>query len=339
MGQKMPTIREIAKKLQISPSTVSRALHNHHSIGLRTKMKVQELAKKLQYEPNQNAIFFKQRRTFSVGVILPNLSESFFSSAISGIEDFAIANHYRVLFGQSHDDAIREAQILETMKNFRVDGILVSISKSTMNYDHFKSLKKYNIPIVFFDRIPAMSKINSVACDLEAGIKQAVCFLSQKKHEHIALINGPEMLPASRERLKGFKNALKEHQIKLHSDLIVSTDLSQESNYRAMQQLLSLKSRPTAVIAFNDYVALDAIQYAKKMKLKINKDIVFVSFANLPLSAYIESTPLASIEQFPYEQGKAAMEILVKLIEEGKAHSLESRTSRIIMQPKLEVRD
>ena len=335
----MPTIREIAKKLQISPSTVSRALHNHHSIGLRTKIKVQELAKKLHYEPNQNAIFFKQRRTFSVGVILPNLSESFFSSAISGIEDFAIAHHYRVLFGQSHDDAVRETQILETMKNFRVDGILVSISKRTTNYDHFKSLKKYNIPIVFFDRIPAMSKINSVACDLEAGIKEAVRFLSQKKHEYIALINGPEMLPASRERLKGFKNALKEHQIKLHSDLIVSTDLSQESNYRAMQQLLSLKSRPTAVIAFNDYVALDAIQYAKKMKLQINKDIVFVSFANLPLSAYIESTPLASIEQFPYEQGKAAMEILVKLIEEGKAHSRESRTSTIIMQPKLEVRD
>jgi LacI family transcriptional regulator, repressor for deo operon, udp, cdd, tsx, nupC, and nupG len=338
MENKMPTIREIAKKLQISPSTVSRALHNHHSIGLGTKMRVQELAKKLQYEPNQNAIFFKQRRTFSVGVILPNLSESFFSSAISGIEDFAIAHHYKVLFGQSHDDAIREGQILETMKNFRVDGILVSISKSTTNYDHFKNLKKYNIPIVFFDRIPAMSNINYIACDLEAGIQEAVDFLVSKGHQCIGLINGPNSMLACKEGLRGFKNVLKKHNLKQNPSLIVSTDLSQESTYQAMQKLLSLKNRPSAVISFNDYVALDAIQYAKKMKVKINKDISFVSFANLPLSSYIENTPLASIEQFPYEQGKMAMEILLKLVDEGHEKRASKLNYNISLSPKLEIR-
>src|SRR3982751_310651 len=104
MNKAVPTIKEIAKRLNISVSTVSRALHNHHSIGLRTKMRVQELAKELNYEPNQRAIFFKQGKTFTIGVILPQLSENFFSSAISGVEDFAKSKNYNVLFGQSHDD-------------------------------------------------------------------------------------------------------------------------------------------------------------------------------------------------------------------------------------------
>src|SRR5580698_8895056 len=127
MDQKLPTIKIIAKRLNISVSTVSRALHDHHSIGLRTKMRVRELAKELHYEPNKTAINFKQGKTFTIGVILPNLSESFFSSAISGIEDFSTIKNYNVLLGQSHDDKEREIKIVEAMKNQRVDGILVSV--------------------------------------------------------------------------------------------------------------------------------------------------------------------------------------------------------------------
>src|SRR3954463_9523111 len=147
MSLQQPTIKEIAKRLNISVSTVSRALHDHHSIGLRTKTRVKELAKELNYEPNQAAIFFQQRKTFTIGVILPELSEAFFSSAISGIEDTANKNNYTVLLGQSHDDEQREKQIMETMKNHRVDGLIVSISKNTSNYDHFETLKRYNIPV------------------------------------------------------------------------------------------------------------------------------------------------------------------------------------------------
>src|SRR6187551_507742 len=137
MDNKIITIKEIANRLNISPSTVSRALHDHKSIGLRTKTNVQRLAKELNYEPNQTAIFFKQRKTFTIGVILPQLSEAFFSSAISGIEDFASSKKYNVLVGQSHDDQEREKQLVEAMKNHRVDGMLISVAKNTSNYDHF----------------------------------------------------------------------------------------------------------------------------------------------------------------------------------------------------------
>jgi LacI family transcriptional regulator, repressor for deo operon, udp, cdd, tsx, nupC, and nupG len=336
--KRLPTIKEIAKQLNISVSTVSRALHNHHSIGLRTKMRVQELASKLNYEPNQTAIFFKQGKTFTIGVILPNLSESFFSSAISGIEDFANSKKYNVLLGQSHDNEDREKTIVETMKNHRVDGILASVSKNTINYSHFEALKKYNIPVVFFDRIPSLPDINFVACNLENGTEDAVDFLVKRKHTNIALINGPEKMLATKERLEGFKNALKKNKIKFNPSYISSTDLSCESTEKAVQHLLSLKTRPTAIITFNDYVALDAMQYAKKAKVKINKEIAFVSFANLPICNYMDNPPLASVEQFPYLQGKKSAEILIQLLETNKNEQDDNHTwQRIILEPKLEV--
>ena len=177
MENKIVTIKEIAKRLGISPSSVSRALHDHKSIGLRTKTKVQQLAKELNYERNQTAVFFQQRKTFTIGVILPELSEDFFSSAISGIEDCANINNYTVLLGQSHDDENREKLLANTMKQHRVDGLIISIAKNTVNYDHFESLRKYDIPVVFFDRIPKMDNIHFVACNMISATTQAYSYL------------------------------------------------------------------------------------------------------------------------------------------------------------------
>ena len=338
MDKRLPTIKEIAKQLNISPSTVSRALHNHHSIGLRTKTKVQELAKALNYQPNQTAIFFKQGKTFTIGVILPNLAESFFSSAISGIEDFAHTKKYNVLLGQSHDDVEREKRIVDTMKNQRVDGLLISISKNTKTYEHFDALKDYKIPVVFFDRIPEMSGVHYVSCNLEKGIQEAVDFLIKRKHRRIGFINGPSSMLATKERLTGFKNSLIKNKITPDKTLIASTDLSTESTHHAMKHLLSLKERPTAIITFNDYVALDAIQFAKKEKVKINKDISFVSFANLPICNYMENPPLASVEQFPYVQGEKAAAMLIDLLNDNKKEqSSDNQSYKIVLDSKLEI--
>ena len=312
---KLPTIKEIAKRLNVSPSTVSRALHDHYSIGLKTKTMVQQLAKELGYEPNQTAIFFQQNRTFTLGVILPELSEAFFSAAISGIEDTAHKNKYTVLLGQSHDDEEREKQILETMKNHRVDGLIVSLAKNTVNYAHFEMLKKYNIPVVFFDRIPKLPNIHYVACNMESGTIQAVDFLLEKGHRIIGMINGPDKLFASQERVKGYMAAMHKKRLKYDPNLIVASDLTRAGTFTAMEQLLSLKRKVTAVVAFNDYVALDAVQYAREKKMKINKDIAFVSYANLPLSNYTAFPPLASVEQFPYLQGQKATETLLELLD------------------------
>ncbi len=318
METKITTLKEIAQRLKFSVSTVSRALHNHPSIGLRTTTQVQQLAKELNYEPNQTALFFKQQKTHTIGVILPNLKEEFFSQAINGIEDVAKQNKYSVLIGQSHDDIEREKQIVTAMKNQRVDGLIVSISKHTKNYDHLTMMGKYNIPIVFFDRVPDLTSVHKVSSNINTGTKQAIEFLIANGHRRIGVINGPEEMRSCKERTNTYMDVLQKKKIKIDMSLIESTDLTQQSTWDAMENLLKLKQPPTAIVTINDYVALDAIQYARKSKLKINKDISFVSYANLPITNYLEFPPLASVEQYPYEQSKKATEILFELMDKKK---------------------
>jgi len=313
--EKIPTIKEIAKRLKVSKSTVSRALHGHPSIGLVTTMRVKKVANELNYEPDRTAIFFKQRKTFTIGIIMPNVSEAFFSSALCGIEDFAGKKNYNVIIGQSLEDPEKEKHFLETMKNHRVDGVIMSITKNTIDYGVFDQLKRYNIPVVFFDRVPKMNDIHYSACNLQSGLLQSIDYLIAKGHCNIGLINGPTQLSASKERLEAYRKGLENHSITFTMEYVVSSDLSCEQNYSAMQNLLSLKERPSAIITFNDYVALDAIKVARKNNLIINRDISFVSFANLPIWQYMDNLPLASIEQFPQIQGKNAAEILFKLID------------------------
>jgi len=327
------TIKEIAKQLNISPSTVSRALHDHKSIGLRTKANVQKLAKELNYEPNQTAIFFQKGKTFTIGVILPELSESFFSTAISGIEDCANNNNYTVLMGQSHDLEEREKQLVESMKNHRVDGLIVSISKNTTNYEHFDSLRKYDIPVVFFDRIPNMPNIHYVACNMASGTTLAYNYLRKLGHKTIGMINGPMNLLASKERLEGYKNAMSKARLKFDPSLVISSDLSPENIYKVTEKLLLIKTKPTAIITFNDYVMLDVVKAVNKSKS--SKKISFVSFANLPISHYSANPPLASVEQFSYQQGQKAMEIILDILKNDKKVSEETIFYKIIIEPKL----
>lgn len=159
--EKIPTMREIAKRLKISPSTVSRALKGHPSIGLVTTMRVNKVASELNYVRDQTAVFFKQRKTFTIGVILPDISDSFFSIVLSGIEEYASEKNYNIFVGQSLGNAEKERRILETMKNHRLDGIIASVNKSTTDYEAFNQLQKYNIPVVFIDRAPGMGEVHA----------------------------------------------------------------------------------------------------------------------------------------------------------------------------------
>ncbi len=321
--------------LHLSVSTVSRALHDSKNISTATIKRVKEVAAELEYEPNQTAMFLQSGKTLTLGVILPHLSEAFFSQAISGIEDFASEHNYNVLMGQSHDDTDREKRIVEAMKNHRVDGLLVSIAKSTKDFSHFEVLKKYDIPVVFFDCVPEKQDVHSVTCKLETGMNEAVEFLVKKGHTRIAFISGPKDLLANRERMAGYQSSLKLLHVEYNPKFVVHSDLSQQSTHHAMQNLLTLKVGATAVIAFNDYVALDAMQYASKMNIRINKDISFVSFSNLPVYNYMENPPLASVEQFPYRQGQRATELLLEILNTAKGERAQGPFQKIILEPRL----
>lgn len=316
MENKIPTLKEIAKKLNFSVSTVSRALNNHPSIGLRTTAQVQKLAEEMGYEPNRMALLFKQQKTNILGVILPNLSEEFFSQAINGIESIARKNNYSVLIGQSHDNIEEEIKLVTAMKNQRVDGVITSTTMHTMDLSHFEELKKYNIPVVYFDRVPESNEVHKVASNFITSTRQAVEFLIAHGHKRIGIINGPKEMKSCKERVKSYMDALSNKKIKIDLSLVVSTDLSQEKVYKAVEELMSLKKPPTAILTINDYVALDAIQYVKRNKSALENNIVFVSYANLPLTHYVAHPPVASVEQYPFEQAEKATQILFELIEE-----------------------
>jgi LacI family transcriptional regulator len=333
MKQKPVTIKEIAKRLNVSVSTISRALHDHPSIGLSMRQQVKQLAEELNYEPNQAAISFKQGKTFTIGVILPNLGEDFFSIAINGIEDVATDNKYTVLIGQSHDDVEREKQITDTMRKHRVDGLVVSLSKNTVSYEHFDQLKKYAIPVVFFDRVPSKADAYSVSCNLKDSSIKLVEWLVSKGHTTIGFIKGPDTMLASQERLDGYFEGLKMNKVAVNESYVVQTDLTQIKTQEAISQLLALKSRPSAVIAFNDYVALEAIKYTRDRGFKINKDIFFVSYANLPITSYLDDPPIASVEQFPYQQAEQAARILFRLI--NTEDSKEIKEKKVVLESKV----
>lgn len=325
MTSKPSTIKEIAKSLNISVSTVSRALHDHPSIGITTKSRVRQKAIELNYEPNRAAIHFQQGKSYTLGVILPELSESFFSSAISGIEDAAYQRDYTVLLAQSHDDLDMETKLVEKMKNQRVDGLLVSITKNTSSYEHFEILKKQNIPVVFFDRVPLLKNIHYVNCNIETGTFDAVTFLLKKGHRSIGLINGPNSLQATMERKEGYIKAMVKNRLKFDPTLVTSCDLTEKGTVEALNALLSNKRKPTAIVTFNDYVALYAIRHARALGVKINKDIDFVSYANLPIINYMDNVPMASVEQFPYQQGQKATDILLDLINKPAAQDDDAK--------------
>lgn len=318
--------------MNVSVSTVSRALHNHPSIGLRTRMQVQKLAAEMNYEPNQAAISFKQGRTFNMGVIVPNLGEEFFSMAINGIEEVALENNYTVLIGQSHDDTEREKQVLDSMRRHRVDGVLVSLSKNTDNLEPFEQLKQYNIPVVFFDRVPVGEDFYSVSCDLRDSSVKLVDWLAERGHKTIGIIRGPEKMQPSRDRMNGYHEGLEKNGIKANPEWEVQTDLSREQTWAAMEKLFAGENHPRAIIAFNDYVALDAIKYARHRGLRINKDVFFVSYANLPITSYLDEPPLASVEQFPYEQASRAAKMLLALIQNNEEQIPEKR---VVMESKV----
>jgi len=314
-NDKPATIKEIAKRLKISPSTVSRALNDHPSIGLVTTMRVKKMAQELNYEPNQTAIFFKQRKTFTIGVILPSLSEPFFSLAINEIENLANTKNYTVLLGQSLDDENRELKILQTFKKHRVDGILMSVGKNTNDFSFIDLLNESNIPIVFFDCVPNLENVHKVYSDLTTGMEEAIEAFHSRGHAKIALINGPKGLFASQQRIDAYKNALSKHNIPFDDKLVANTNLTERGNEEAMEVLCALSDRPSAIVSFNDFVTLDVMKYARQRGIVLNQDMHFISYANYPLWKYVENPPMGSIEQFPNDQGQKAAEILFEAIE------------------------
>ncbi len=318
MQKSQVTIKHIAQELGIAISTVSRALQNHPRIGLKTKERVFEVAKRLNYVPNPAAILLKKNKTNTVGVVFPYLQEEFFSQAITGIEDVISAKGYNVVISQSKDKLERENRAIKSFISSRVDGVIASISAETTQYYPFKELENHGIPLVFFDRVPKDVAVNKVRGNILEAAFEATIFLAKKGFSRIAILNGPSNLEISNERLEGYWKALKSLNLPIVQQYIKSTDLTKDSTSKKMEELLLLAEKPQAILCFNDYVALFAMQSCRQNGVIPNTDIHFVSFANLPITAYLDNPPIASVEQFAYKMGEQAATLLLKILESNE---------------------
>jgi DNA-binding LacI/PurR family transcriptional regulator len=335
MTKHIPTIKEIAQTLKVSVSTVSRALSNDVRIGLRTRMRVQDLAKQINYVPNQIAKHLRQHKSFTIGVLLPQLKEEFFSLAIAGIEDALEGTNYHVFIAQSRDTLEREISVLKSFYDSRVDGVIASISAETSDFKHFSDLADIGIPTVFFDRVPSNFPAHMVVCNVQEGAEAVVQFLLDKGVRNIALLNGPASLEISQERQKGFRIAMKKAGIDLNPDYEKFTDLSRADIAEKLLELLSEPEVPEAIFAFNDYVALDAMSLCRQFGKQPNRDILFASFANLPFTRFLENPPVASVDQFAYEMGKQAALMLLEILQEPDHDKLAFREK--VLETKLVV--
>lgn len=327
------TMKKIAKELGVSISTVSRALQNHPRIGSLTTEKVQRLAKELHFQPNSRAINFKNNRSFNVGVVLPHLTEEFFSIALSGIEETLMAKGYSVVVMQSKNDYERESAAVDSLIKHGVDGILLSMAAETYNKSHFYNAT-HKVPIVFFDRVLKHLHYSSVYVDITKAAFDAMEYLIEKGFTRIALMNGPNSLQATNERFSGYINALNKYHIPVNIQYIKNLNLTKEDTILKMNALLDLPQPPKVILAFHDYIALDAMEVCKARNLQINQDISFVTFSNLSFCRYLDNPPIATIEQFPSELGSKAADLLLEAMETPDTY----HPREIVVEPKLIIR-
>lgn len=314
MKKSRTTITDIARELKISPSTVSRALNNHPAISKKTRDAVIELAQKLNYQPNLLALNLLRKRTNTIGIIVPEITSSFFSSVINGIQDLLSPLGVNMMISQSNESMEEEKSILRSFASIRVDGFLISPSSETKNFDHLKILTDNNIPLVIFDRDCEGLEVDKVFVDEYSGAFQAVEYLVKTGCRRIAHIAGPLSLSTARHRLKAYKDALALHQIPVKEEYIVeSSGFTPEHGIEPTQKLLALPSPPDAVFAINDGVAIGAMYVIKKTGLVIPDEISVVGFDDDPHSCYF-SPSLSTVWQPTYELGMLSARILMKRI-------------------------
>lgn len=311
------TIKDIARILGISPSTVSRALKDHPDINAETKKAVNELANKLKYQPNAVALSLKNSRSNTIGVIIPEIVHYFFSSVISGIEDVASQKGFTVIICQSNESYEREVANARTLLSHRVDGVLVSVSKETHSFNHLVDLQEGGIPMVFFDRIA--SEINAdkvIIDDLQASYK-ATRHLIETGRKRIAHFAGPQSLIIGRDRLQGYLQALSEAGLPVDNRLIIEAD-NFERAHNAVVEMFDAGIIPDGIFAVNDLTAIGAMQTIQKRGYKIPDDIAIVGFSDGRFSG-ITDPHLSSVDQHGYEMGTVAADMLFHRILSGEA--------------------
>jgi DNA-binding LacI/PurR family transcriptional regulator len=311
------TIKDIARALGLSTSTVSRALRDSYEISPETKKLVLEYAEKINYHPNPIALSLKERRSRSIGVIVCEIANSFFSQTINGIESIAYNNGYNVIIAQSRESVDREMLNLQYLVSRSIDGLIISVSTETKDFTYFKELSQKGLPIVFFDRIVDEIETHKVIVDNYKGAYDATVHLINCGYRNIASVSNPEGLSITKERLAGYKAALADHNIEIHDSLIKYCQhggMIVSEIEDVVSELLKLKKRPDAIFASADKLTTGCLRILRSKGIAVPGDMGLIGFSNTDLTELLDP-PLSVIRQPAFEMGEVAMNLLLQLIE------------------------
>ncbi len=330
------TIYDIAKKLNITAATVSRALNNNPKISEKTRILVNETATKMNYKQNKLAQALKSGKSYNVGVIVPRIDSNFFASIIRGIEEELYAQGYHVIICQTNNNENMEIENINTLLNAQVDGILMSISNVSIQKNaSFNRLLAKKIPLLFFDRKKNIEGVSSVTVnDFEAGYK-ATKHLIDEGCKRIAHLSNDRLFDIFKDRFLGYKQALIDNGLEFDDNLVIEIKSSIEDGKMATKQLLNMKNPPDAIFSSSDWSALGAIQELKSQGVKIPEECCVVGFSNEPFTEFMELS-ISSIEQFPVEMGKQAAKVFLEQVNNGADFTTEKK---IVLTPKLHIRD
>ncbi|MGY8765595.1 MAG: LacI family DNA-binding transcriptional regulator [Nitrospinaceae bacterium] len=334
MGKNL-TLKDLAQELGLSTSTVSRALQNNPAISDDTRLRVNKLAKKIGYYPDALAKSLKNKKSYTIGVIVPEISHFFFSSVIDGIEDVTYKYGYAIMVTKSNEDFEREVLNSASLISNRVAGVIASISQNTKSGKHFNNIINRGIPLVLFDRVLEDLDVHKVIGDDFKKTYEMVNHLIDSGYQNIAYLAGPSHLNITMNRVNGYKKALIDNDIELMDGLIMNINLNEDDGFEGAKALIREFPKIDAICCVNDPVAIGVYKYINKVGIKIPDKIGVTGFSNNPSSEIINPT-MTTVDQQGYQMGKKAAEILLQKINN---ESIDSLDKTHIIEGKLIIRD
>ncbi|WP_234734223.1 LacI family DNA-binding transcriptional regulator [Tellurirhabdus bombi] len=332
--EKEITIYDIAKLLNLSPATVSRALNDHPAINSNTKNIITTAAKEMGYRSNTFASNLRRQRTNTIGVIVPRLNSNFMSYVLAGMEKVANEAGYNLIISQSLESVKKEIANAETMFNSRVDGLLVSLAYDTDSIDHFDKFVRKQIPLLFFDRVAAHKNCTNIIIDNVRAGYEATEHLIEQGCRRIMHVTGNLKRNVYADRLKGYKLALMDHNLVFDDSLLLVTDLSREAGLQAARRIEALDEKPDGLFVTNDLCAVSCMGELKQVGLSIPQDIAVVGFNNDPVSQVVEPK-LTTIHYPGQEMGEMAVQCLINHL--NGTMSMTS-TNTIVLRSELQIR-
>ncbi len=333
--KKKTTIKDIANVLNISPAAVSKALHDDSRISKKTKKAVKQVAKNLNYQPNHLASALRKGKSKLVGVIVPRTNSNFFSSVIQNIEEVLNKEGYNIIITQSNESYKKECNNIDTLLFTQVDGIIASMANETVNLEYYEKIKSKGIPLILFDRGENDLNVDYIGINDYDSSHVIVEHLIKQGCKRIAHIGGYKHTRIFNNRIRGYIDALKKHNLPLDEELLIESSLTIEDGRQKMAKLLALKNKPDAVYVAGDYAALGALQLLNERNINIPKDIALVGFGDEPFTAMVTPT-ITSINQHSAEIGKQAA---YTFLNHAKKTTVKQTLNKIILDAELIIRD